>query len=114
MGMYAEILAIGPFSQDIIKYLEYPADFYKNTKKGVPIVIHLFGIAEGSSISREFASYLGVSDPWDFNEHKLDYGNFNIEGLREFVEIYDEYSNDLDALIEFSKHGFEFYFLPNG
>lgn len=87
---------------------------YKNTKNGSPVVEHLFGIAEDSSLSREFASFLGISDPWDFNQHKHEFKNFDIKALKEFVEIYDDYSDDLEALLQFNENGFQFYFLPNG
>jgi hypothetical protein len=44
----------------------------------------------------------------------LDATKFDIEGLKDFVERYDEYSEDMDALFAFLKNNFEFYFLPNG
>jgi hypothetical protein len=77
MGLCAEVLAIGPFSKSIVQHLEYPSEFYANTKEGSPIIEHLFGITEGSSLSSEFAGYLGVTDVWDFNQHKLNPKKFN-------------------------------------
>lgn len=114
MGLCAEVLAIGPFSKSIVKYLEYPSEFYSNTKEGSRIIEHLFGIIEGSSLSREFAGYLGVTDVWNFNQHKLDPKKFNKESLLEFVSLYNEYKKDLEALFAFEQLGFEFHFLPNG
>ncbi len=114
MGMYAEILAIGKFNSDLAEHLEYSDYYYKNTRDGAPIIEHLFGIVEGSSLSREFANLLGVSDPWDFNQHKLDTQKFDKAGLKLFVEIYDDYDYDLDKLNVLIDAEFEFYFLPNG
>jgi len=81
MGMYAEIIAIGSYLPDLKKHLEYPDEFYEKTIQGAPVVKVLFGIAEGSSLSKEFASYLGVTDPWDFNQHKLIPSNFNADEI---------------------------------
>lgn len=62
MGMSADILAVGPYSDDIADALEYPREMYAQTKPGVPVVTSLFGMF-GSSMSREFASHLGITDP---------------------------------------------------
>lgn len=114
MGMYAEIIAIGPYTKDIIDILEYPSDFYQNLDEGSIITEILFGIVEGSSLSREFAELLGISDPWDFNQHKIINENINIEGLKNFVKIYPEYEDDLNTLIRLKNSGFEFHFRPEG
>ncbi len=114
MGMCAEILAIGKFKGDIVSYLEYPAEFYSNTKAGAPVVRILFGIHEGSSLSREFACLLGITDPWDFSQHKLDPENVNKEGLAEFVKMYDSYKKDFEAFSALIEAKFDFFFMPNG
>jgi hypothetical protein len=114
MGMFAEIIAIGPYSPDIKAYLEYPDERYEKTQIGIPVVRVLFGIGEGSTVSRQFASLLGISDPWDFNQHKLNPSTFDIDGLKEFFTVYEDYDEDLEALLAFSEKGFEFYFMPNG
>lgn len=114
MGMFAEILAIGKFNQSIVNYLEYPEDFYKDTKDDVAVLVGLFGIREGSSLSREFAALLGLTDPWDFNQHKLDPKHFDKNGLNQWVNIYGDYKEDLKALFALADEEFEFYFLPNG
>src|SRR5581483_7094134 len=44
MGMSAEIMAMGPFSRSIVGYLEYPEDFYKDTREGVVVLRRLFTV----------------------------------------------------------------------
>ena len=72
MGMYAEILAIGGFKQELVECFEYPEKHYAQTLEGAPMILHLFGIVEGSSLSWEFASFFGITNAWDFNQHKID------------------------------------------
>lgn len=114
MGMYAEIIAIGPFSTDIIEHLRYTEIYFKDTKEGAIINLTLFGIVEGTSVGQEFASCLGISNGWDFNQHKICIEKINIEALREFVSRYTEYSEDAETLIVLMEKGFEFHFAPNG
>lgn len=58
MGMRAQIIAIGPFSRAIDKFLDYRSDLYAATKEGAIVSRRLFGISEGSTVSQEFAGYL--------------------------------------------------------
>ena len=72
MGMSAEIIAVGPFSPEVAGFLGYPARLYANTREGAIVTCRLFRIAEGSTLSRQLAALLGVSDAWDFNQHQID------------------------------------------
>lgn len=48
----------------------------------------------------EFAAHLGITDPWDFNQHKLTPTNVNVDGLRTFfATLHDgeEFLPDLEA-----------------
>jgi hypothetical protein len=114
MGMCAEIIAIGPYSSGIAKFLNYPAELFANTRPGTVVSSRLFGIAEGSSLSREFAAFLGISDPWDFNQHKIDAARIDLAGLRLFGQVYEEYNGDVTALLALLMAGFEFHFRPEG
>jgi hypothetical protein len=117
MGMCAEIVAFGPYSPDIADYLEYPAEFYRGTKTGALVVRTLFGIAEGSSASREFARCLGISDPWDFNQHKIDSSRIDFVALQFLFKTLaggEDYSKDAKALAAFKAAGFQFVFAPCG
>ena len=114
MGMCAEIIAIGPYSPLLDGFLEYRPDFYKATNAGTIISERLFGIAEGSTLSSEFAALFGISDPWDFNQHRIDNSRIDLPGLQSFSRIYDHYSRDVEALEVLIGAGFEFHFRPEG
>ena len=118
MGMSADILAIGPFSTAVVAALEYPDDFYANTQPGVPVITYLFDFMPGSSTSREFASHLGITDAWDFNQHKVDPSRVNMDGLRLFLAGLNEpdatYLRDLEFFQLLREQKFDFYFRPNG
>ena len=114
MGMYAEVICIGPFSKDIAQYLEYNEERYTDTLEGAIISVTLFGVSEGNTLSRELAVTLGISDAWDFNQHKIDKNAINFTALELFVETNSIYAKDANALEVLSKNGFEFHFVPNG
>lgn len=114
MGMCAEIIAIGHFTKEIAEYLEYSSYVYKDTCEGSVITEKLFGISEGSPLSTRFALLLGISDPWDFNQHKINNENIDVDGLKEFVQMYTDYEGDLTRLLLFMSHGFDFHFRPEG
>lgn len=114
MGMCAQVLAVGPYSASIADWLEYGPDFYKNTKEGAVITCMLFGISEGSTLSRRFAALLGVSDAWDFNQHLIRNESIDFVKLREFTDEYPWYSQDAEKLEALDKAGFMFHFRPEG
>ncbi len=114
MGMYAEVIAIGPFSKEIIPHLEYPESYYKDTKDGAIVNVTLFGVSEGSTLGHELARCLGVSNGWDFNQHKIDNSKIDAKSLRHFVSIYTDYDDDAEDLLALKDKGFQFHFAPNG
>lgn len=114
MGMFAEIIAIGPFSPEVAGFLGYPSGLFANTKDGAVVTCRLFGIAEGSTLSRQFAALLGVADPWDFNQHEVDRSMINVPGLEAFGQQYPDYEADVQALKALLSAGFAFHFRPEG
>jgi hypothetical protein len=114
MGMSAEVIALGPYSEAIVGLMEYPAYYYASTKEGAPVTFRLFGIVEGSTASREFSELLGISDPWDFNQHKVDASKIDFEGLRRWVKRYPDYQAEVEVLYGLRRAGFEFHFRPEG
>ena len=114
MGMCAEVIAIGPFSAEVADVLDYRPELYAKTATGATISRRLFGILEGSSVSTEFATYLGISDPWDFNQHKIDKSKIDFAGLKEFGAAYDSYADEIEILEALAKFGFELHFRPEG
>jgi hypothetical protein len=117
MGLSAEVLALGPFSREVADLLDYPPSYYATTRPGSRVVTTLFGIVEGSSASREFAEALGISNPWDFDQHCLDPSTVDFGRIRKVLSGFSEnteYLRDADRMEALAKHGFEFIFLPNG
>ncbi|MEG3998075.1 hypothetical protein, partial [Microcoleus sp. SVA1B1] len=114
MGMSAELIAIGPYSEEISEFLDYRAKYYSKIQPGAIVTRRLFGIVEGSTLSREFAALIGISDPWDFNQHKVLLSRLDNEGLRRFSEIYSDYAQDYKAFEALRYAGFEFHFRPEG
>jgi len=108
MGMEAEIIAIGPFSRKIAGHMEYPAERYKDTREGVPVITHLFTVYNGSGASRKMAGCFGV-EAWDFNQHHLDPVCADLETLREMFD-----AREVESFLALREAGFQFYFVPNG
>ena len=118
MGMNADILAIGLFSTDIVVALEYPPEFYAHTRPGVPVIAPLFDSMPHSSTSNAFATCVGITDPWDFNQHKIDPWRVDLDGLRRlFTGLYEpdpSFLIDLDHFKLLRARRFDFFFRPNG
>ena len=117
MSLYAEIIAIGPFDPIIASALGYPSDLFRNTRTGTPVVAVLFGIAEGTYAGTQFAKCLGITDPWDFNQHKIDSTRVEMDELRALFAGFsdgDDYLKDLERFEVLRQAGFDLYFVPNG
>lgn len=106
MGMAAEVMAIGRFSDAIQRGLSGDVAM----QDGVEVVESLFGATgiRGSSASRELAAALGV-EAWNFNTHHFDPANVDMAALTALVGVDEVSRFDL-----FQLHGFEFFFVPNG
>lgn len=114
MGMCAQVLAVGPYSASIAEWLDYGPDIYKNTKEGAVITCMLFGISEGSTLSRHLAAFLGISEAWDFNQHLIRSESIDFVELRKFTDEYPWYVQDAEKLEALCKAGFTFHFRPEG
>lgn len=117
MVMFAQVLTVGPFKQELLPHYEYPAQHYASMRAGSPIVRILFGIGEGTHAGTAFALALGITDPWDFNQHKIDPSAINFEDLRRVLTGLagwnEEYSDDFETLRVFANADYDLYFLPN-
>lgn len=114
MGLCADLIGFGPYKESIIDHLEYDIDCYSGTKEDTIISVALFGIYEGTSLSREFALCLGITDTWDFNQHKLNPTIIDKDRVKEFGRKYADYAEDSESLLILMENKFEFYFRPNG
>lgn len=129
MGMYAEVLAIGPFRAALVPYLRHPPERYRDTRDGAAIVEVVFSI-QGSARSRDLAACFGA-DAWDFNSHALDPARIDFATLRELYahewacgdHVRDgqraecascRRRDPVERYCAFRDAGHEFHFRPNG
>jgi hypothetical protein len=68
----------------------------------------LFHVYNGTNVSMEMASCLGVQ-AWDFNTHHLNPSVADIDKLRQMFD-----ATEVDAFLALRDAGFQFYFMPNG
>ncbi len=109
MGMSAEVVAIGPFHSDLSEHLAIPQARRFPVRNGAIVVRALFVTPEGSSAGHRLAKWLGISDPWDFNTHRIS------GELASLPELRDRYGDaDVDAFVALAVFGFELFFMPNG
>ena len=111
MGLSAELIAIGPFSGQVVPVLEHDAVRYEGTLPGTRVVSSVLQ-AGGSSTSREMAAACGV-EAWNFAQHRLDPRFIDLIALERVGESLgvEGVANTVRVLEEAR---FEFYFLPNG
>ena len=113
MGMDADVIGAGPYSDDIQHILDYPADYYHKTKPGTIILVTLF-IAESTQESHELAEALGV-DPWDFNTHRINPEKLDKGSLMEYACGAAGYGIEhVEAFFKLIEKGFSFFYRPNG
>jgi len=97
MGMKSEILCIGPFNRDIIHILDYPKEYYRNTKKGTLVTASVCHCNTRHAFS--------ITTP----------RNIDWMGLGELSAECDEWDyNDCKTLITLMQHNFTCIFQPNG
>lgn len=106
MGLDAQVIAVGHFSQAVLPALEYEPDLYASVPSGATVVTNVF-IATSSDGSHSLASA------------------FNVGALELGKHVLDAHVTDLDALaalfgeVEVARfqllriQGFIFYYLPN-
>jgi hypothetical protein len=116
MGLYVTLTAVGRFQPEASGLLDFPAEAYRATRRGTPVITDLFGIWEGTHAGIEFAECLGITDVWDFNQHRIDPQRADLGRLRAlFVRLSDDhYATELSRFEALRDLGFEFYFEPNG
>lgn len=110
MGMAAEVIAIGPYSQSLLGVLPGDPETYSRLSDGATIVVSLFGRwgSRGSTASRQLASILGV-EPWNFSTHCFPGDGVDLEDLADLVGKDDALC--FRALLQLR---FQFFFCPNG
>jgi hypothetical protein len=107
MGCDAEIIAIGPFSTQIVPALGYPEEQYRGVAEGTRVIAFVFE-ASGSTESEKLARCFGVGR-WELGRHVLDPSCADLETLR---RDFDE--RGTEHFLALRDAGFQFYYMPNG
>ncbi len=107
MGMDAQVIAIGPFDEEIVDALEYGRGSYDNVEKGVTVVTNVF-VACTSEESRALALAFDAG-PWELGSHHL---APHLAKIPVLVELFEQ--ENVDRFLMLRDGGFDFYYLPNG
>lgn len=106
MGLDAEVIAIGPYSEEVLPAMEYGPERYRDVQKGQSVIVHVF-IACTSEESYELAEAFGVG-AFELGKHHLEPEHANIDKL---VSRFGQ--QDVDQFKLLRANGFSFYYLPN-
>lgn len=106
MGLDAQVIAIGPHSEDVLDCLEYGPLFYAEVEQGATVVTNLF-IACTSEASHALAKAFGVG-AMELGKHHLNPIGTDTALLREHFG-----DGDVASFERLAAHGFQFYYLPN-
>lgn len=106
MGLYAQVIAIGPYSGEIATSLEYGEHFYKDVAPGSTVATKVF-IAGTSDASHKLAEDFGVG-AMELGKPQLDPSRANIAALSEFFG-----EQDAQKFQRLAEAGFTFFYLPN-
>jgi hypothetical protein len=106
MGLDAQVIAVGDFSDTVLPALEYKSDFYADVPLGATVVTNVF-VAVGSSSSHSLAAAFSVG-ALDLGKHAL---NADIANLSALADLFGEPNVAQFQLLR--SHGFKFYYLPN-
>ena len=106
MGLDAQVIAIGPYSSEVVSSLEYGESFYVGVAPGTVIVTNVF-LACTSEDSHKLASAFGVG-AMELGKHKL---NPDAANVAELVNVFGE--NNVAEFQCLARNGFSFFYLPN-
>lgn len=107
-----EVIALGPFRREIGDCLMYGAERYAGTRPGTPVVASMLDV-DGEELVARVAAGLGISDPWDFNQHAFTIAQVDGQALRELfatLEFAGDYLADLSRMTRLGMAGFHFFF----
>lgn len=107
MGLDAQVIAIGPFSQEIAGSLEYGAGRYADVPDGATVITNMF-LAPTSEDSHALAAAFGVG-AFEMGKHHLDAHKADLVRLGEVCS-----EREVAEFLKLREHGFQFYYLPNG
>ena len=106
MGLDAQVIAVGHFSQAVLPALEYEPDLYATVPHGTTVITNVF-IGATSEGSRSLASAFNVG-ALELGRHVLD---ADIADLDALAALFGEAEVARFQLLR--TQGFVFYYLPN-
>jgi hypothetical protein len=106
MGLDAQVIAVGHFSQAVLPALEYAPDLYATVPHGETVITNVF-IATSSGGSHSLASAFNVG-ALELGRHVLD---ADIADLDALTALFGD--SDVARFERLRAHGFVFYCLPN-
>ena len=106
MGLDAQVIAIGPYSSEIVSSLEYGEKFYTGVAPGTTVVTNVF-LAGTSDASNKLASAFGV-EAMELGRHKLDPNRADIAQLEEVFG-----NQNVQQFRHLAQADFAFFYLPN-
>ena len=106
MGLDAQVIAVGHFSQAVLPALEYAPDLYATVPHGTTVITNVF-IGATSEGSRSLASAFNVG-ALELGRHVLD---ADIADLDALSALFGD--SDVARFERLRAHGFVFYYLPN-
>jgi hypothetical protein len=114
MGLDADVICIGQFSNGIAECLNYDPEDYDDVQEG-RIVTATFFRCVSTSQSKKLAAALGV-DPWDFNTHAILKDKVDWEALKEISLWTDEGEDEVMRRFKFllEEKNFICVYRPNG
>ena len=105
----ARVLAFGPLSRDIIRFLPYDAHYYDGVPDGYPLVVPVFHCLCDDEKGVALAECFGIS-PDDFAHHRLNPHVADLEKLRELCPPF--VTDPVNDFIGLREAGFSFHYLP--
>jgi len=113
MGLDAELLLLGPFSEEVKSFLDYPPEYYDDTNDDTVVTRSMFSCVTTDQ-SYELAEIVGC-EAWNFNTHIVRKENVDIPALTEFVERNaDSVFKDIKTFMFLLDKGFTCIYMPNG
>ena len=106
MGLDAQVIGIGPYSQKLVSSLEYPQHFYPDVAEGKTVITHVFE-ALTSEQSHSLAESFGVK-AMDLGDHVLKPDSADLIQLERVFG-----SEPVQKFQTLQQAGFKFYYLPN-
>lgn len=107
MGLDAQVIAIGSFSEDVVNALEYGTERYAGVEPGQIVITNVFVAPGLSSVSYELARAFGV-EAMELGKHQLDPHAADVRWLE---SVFGE--QDTAKFVLLRQHKFNFYYLPN-